>query len=225
MKLPTARRVWAIVPAAGRGARFAASTEGSAPTLGSAPAQGPSSTQGPSSSQGSSTTQGSAPKQYAALLGATVLEWSLRALLAEPRVHAVVVALAADDAHWPGIAARIASPKLRTTIGGANRQDSVANGLDALAEHAAADDWILVHDAARPCLSADDLGALLDAVGVGRAVDAAGTGPAHASSGAATHDGAVIRDGAVLGHPSSIRSSAIWAIMWPPWIDGDCGGH
>jgi 2-C-methyl-D-erythritol 4-phosphate cytidylyltransferase / 2-C-methyl-D-erythritol 2,4-cyclodiphosphate synthase len=116
-------------------------------------------------------------------------------------VHAVVVALAADDAHWPGIAARIASPKLRTTIGGANRQGSVANGLDALAEHAAVDDWILVHDAARPCLSAADLGALLDAVGVGRAVDAAGTGPAHASSGAATHDGAVIRDGAVLAAP------------------------
>jgi 2-C-methyl-D-erythritol 4-phosphate cytidylyltransferase / 2-C-methyl-D-erythritol 2,4-cyclodiphosphate synthase len=148
MKFSAARRVWAIVPAAGRGARFAESTEGSAPIQGSAPAQG------------------SAPKQYAALLGATVLEWSLRALMAEPRVYAVVVALAADDAHWPGVAARLASPKLRTAIGGANRQDTVANGLDALAEHAAADDWVLVHDAARPCLSAADLGALLDAVGV-----------------------------------------------------------
>ncbi len=133
-----ARRVWAIVPAAGRGARFAASTETSA------------------------------PKQYAPLLGTTVLEWSLRALLAEPRVHAVMVALAADDTRWPGMAARLASPKLRTTVGGANRQDSVANGLDALAAHAAADDWILVHDAARPCLNAADLGALLDAVAANR---------------------------------------------------------
>jgi 2-C-methyl-D-erythritol 4-phosphate cytidylyltransferase / 2-C-methyl-D-erythritol 2,4-cyclodiphosphate synthase len=129
------RRVWAIVPAAGRGARFAEQS-------------------------------GAAPKQYASLLGATVLEWSLRALLAEPRVHAVMVALAADDGRWPSIAARLASPKLQTTVGGANRQDSVANGLDALAAQAAADDWILVHDAARPCLSAADLGALLDAVGV-----------------------------------------------------------
>jgi len=161
MKLPSVRRVWAIVPAAGRGARFAESTEGAVPIQGSAPAQG------------SSSTQGSAPKQYAALLGATVLEWSLRVLLAEPRVHAVVVALAADDAHWPAVAARLASPKLRTTIGGANRQDTVANGLDALAEHAAADDWILVHDAARPCLSAADLGALLDAVGVENGVEGA----------------------------------------------------
>jgi 2-C-methyl-D-erythritol 4-phosphate cytidylyltransferase/2-C-methyl-D-erythritol 2,4-cyclodiphosphate synthase len=127
------RRVWAIVPAAGRGARFAGST------------------------------QGSAPKQYAMLLGATVLEWSLRALLAEPRVHAVVVALARDDAHWPGILPKLDSPKLQTTIGGESRQDSVMNGLEFLAPQAAADDWVLVHDAARPCLSAADLGALLDA--------------------------------------------------------------
>ena len=165
MNLPAARRVWAIVPAAGRGARFAASTERSPPQ------------QESSAQQASSPPPASSfPKQYASLLGATVLEWSLRALLAEPRVHAVVVALAADDAHWPAIAARLSNPKLRTTIGGANRQDTVTNGLDALAGQAAADDWILVHDAARPCLSAADLGALLDAVGVGHAVDAAAIG-------------------------------------------------
>jgi 2-C-methyl-D-erythritol 2,4-cyclodiphosphate synthase/2-C-methyl-D-erythritol 4-phosphate cytidylyltransferase len=139
------QRVWAIVPAAGRGARFTASAASSA--LSPAPSL--------------------APKQYAPLLGATVLEWSLRALLAEPRVHAVVVALASDDAHWPGVAAKLQSPKLRTTIGGVNRQDTVTNGLDAMAAEAAADDWVLVHDAARPCLSAADLGALLDAVGAG----------------------------------------------------------
>ena len=132
--VPATRRVWAIVPAAGSGARFAASAAHSA------------------------------PKQYAPLHGATVLEWSLRALLAEPRVHAVVVALAADDAHWPSVAARLQSPKLSTARGGANRQDSVMNGLDALASQAAADDWVLVHDAARPCLSAADLRALLDAL-------------------------------------------------------------
>jgi 2-C-methyl-D-erythritol 4-phosphate cytidylyltransferase/2-C-methyl-D-erythritol 2,4-cyclodiphosphate synthase len=131
---PVERRVWAIVPAAGRGARFAAS--------------------------GASAL----PKQYAPLLGATVLDYALRALLAEPRVHAVVVALAADDVHWPAVAAKLASRKLLTTVGGANRQDSVSNGLDYLAAHAAADDWVLVHDAARPCLSSQDLGALLDAV-------------------------------------------------------------
>ena len=143
MPVLVTRRVWAIVPAAGHGVRFAASTEGSA------------------------------PKQYAPLHGATVLEWSLRALLGEPRVHAVVVALAADDTHWPGIAARLNSPKLQTTIGGVTRQETVANGLEFLATRAAADDWILVHDAARPCLNAADLEALLDAVGGDGAVLAA----------------------------------------------------
>ena len=134
MKVPLRRRHWAIVPAAGRGARFSASkTDG-------------------------------LPKQYATLAGATVIEWSLRALLAEQRVQAVVVALAPGDEHWPSIAAKLDSPKLLTTLGGANRQSSVSNGLDFLATHAAPDDWVLVHDAARPCLSAVDLGALLDAV-------------------------------------------------------------
>jgi len=146
MPVSATRRVWAIVPAAGRGSRFSAS----------APQP--------------------APKQYAPLLGATVLEWSLRALLAEPRVHAVVVALAAEDAEWPGVAAKLQSSKLRTTIGGVNRQDTVLNGLEALASQAAADDWVLVHDAARPCLNAADLGALLDAVGAGGVQPAAGEG-------------------------------------------------
>jgi 2-C-methyl-D-erythritol 4-phosphate cytidylyltransferase/2-C-methyl-D-erythritol 2,4-cyclodiphosphate synthase len=132
------RRVWAIVPAAGSGARFAASSEVAA-----------------------------APKQYAPLRGATVLEWSLRALLAEPRVHAVVVAVAPDDVHWARIAAKLNNPKLQTALGGINRQDTVANSLDRLAGQAADDDWVLVHDAARPCLSATELDALLDAVGAG----------------------------------------------------------
>jgi 2-C-methyl-D-erythritol 4-phosphate cytidylyltransferase / 2-C-methyl-D-erythritol 2,4-cyclodiphosphate synthase len=130
------RRVWAIVPAAGRGTRFA-------------------------------STAGSPPKQYAPLLGSVVLQWSLRALLAEPRVHAVVVAVAPDDTHWAGIAAALNHPKLQTTTGGASRQETVTNGLDFLSERAAADDWVLVHDAARPCLNSTDLGALLDAVGAG----------------------------------------------------------
>jgi 2-C-methyl-D-erythritol 4-phosphate cytidylyltransferase/2-C-methyl-D-erythritol 2,4-cyclodiphosphate synthase len=134
------RRVWAIVPAAGRGSRFSSAAD--------AP-----------------------PKQYAPLLGATVLQWSLRALLAEPRVHAVVVAVAPDDAHWAGMAAKLNHPKLHTATGGASRQDTVANGLEFLAQRAAADDWVLVHDAARPCLNSTDLRALLDAVG---AADTAG---------------------------------------------------
>ena len=127
------RRVWAVVPAAGRGARF-------------------------------DSSQVNAPKQYAPLLGATVIEWSLAALLREPRVEGIVIALAADDTRWREIAASLPTSKVQTAIGGASRQESVMNGLNALATYAAADDWILVHDAARPCLTSADLAALIDAV-------------------------------------------------------------
>jgi len=133
MSAPAERRLWAIVPAAGRGERFASAAFG-------------------------------LPKQYTRLVGRSVLEWSLRALLAEPRVHAIVVVLAANDVHWPAIAAKLNSPKLLSTPGGAQRQDSVMNGLDFLLQKADPKDWILVHDAARPCLSDQDLGALIDAV-------------------------------------------------------------
>jgi 2-C-methyl-D-erythritol 4-phosphate cytidylyltransferase/2-C-methyl-D-erythritol 2,4-cyclodiphosphate synthase len=106
------------------------------------------------------------------MLGASVLEWSLRALLKEPRVHGIVVVLASDDVLWPEVAARLNDPRVQTAIGGENRQNSVMNGLLALQRQAAPDDWVLVHDAARPCLSSDDLRALLDAVGSSAAVGA-----------------------------------------------------
>jgi 2-C-methyl-D-erythritol 4-phosphate cytidylyltransferase / 2-C-methyl-D-erythritol 2,4-cyclodiphosphate synthase len=128
------RRVWAIVPAAGSGQRFAASTAEQT------------------------------PKQYAPLLRKSVLEWTLRGLLSEPRVRAIVVVLAAHDVHWPAVAGALNSNKLMTAIGGAQRQDSVLNGLEFLRQHAAPDDWVLVHDAARPCISRDDLRSLLDAL-------------------------------------------------------------
>ncbi len=127
-------RVWAVVPAAGRGERFADSA------------------------------QSKLPKQYTPLLGRSIFEWTLRALLGDARVHAVVVVLAPDDPHWPAVAARLNSPRLMSAIGGRQRQDSVMNGLEFLQAHAADDDWVLVHDAARPCLSRKDLGALLDAL-------------------------------------------------------------
>jgi 2-C-methyl-D-erythritol 4-phosphate cytidylyltransferase/2-C-methyl-D-erythritol 2,4-cyclodiphosphate synthase len=110
------------------------------------------------------TTQANGPKQYARLAGATVLEWSLSALLREPRVAGIVVALAVDDTRWPAIAASMTGSKIETTIGGASRQESVMRGLKALEGRAGADDWVMVHDAARPCLTSADLKALIDAV-------------------------------------------------------------
>jgi 2-C-methyl-D-erythritol 4-phosphate cytidylyltransferase / 2-C-methyl-D-erythritol 2,4-cyclodiphosphate synthase len=143
MMVSGARRIWAIVPAAGRGERFAAAT------------------------------MAGIPKQYTPLLSRSVLEWTLRVLLAEPRIHAIVVVLAADDRHWQDLHTKLGSPKLLTTVGGAHRQESVMSGLNFLASKAAADDWVLVHDAARPCLSGGDLAALMDALQTQASVAAA----------------------------------------------------
>jgi len=103
------------------------------------------------------------PKQYLEVAGRTLLEHSLRALFADPRVQGVVVALRADDERAAGLAC-LRDPRVLLTDGGAERADSVAAGLAALRAHADADDWVLVHDAARPCLDAQSLGALIDAV-------------------------------------------------------------
>jgi len=131
-----ARRIWAVVPAAGRGERFE-----------------------------SSASRQSLPKQYAPLMGATVLEWSLRPLLREPRIERVVVVVAPGDTHWREHAPR--SEKLLTALGGASRQDSVLAGLRTLREHASPADWVLVHDAARPCLEPSDVAALIAALEAG----------------------------------------------------------
>lgn len=105
---------------------------------------------------------GSLPKQYSPLAGRTVIEWALAPLLGNPRISGVVVALAADDAHWRRLAVS-SERRVRTVTGGAERSVSVRNALAALSEEAAASDWVLVHDAARPCLRSEDLERLMDA--------------------------------------------------------------
>ena len=103
---------------------------------------------------------GAVPKQYLPLAGRCVMEWSLAPFLAHARTAAVVVVLAAEDQRWPQTAVA-GDSKVATTIGGAERMDSVLAGLRALQDRVAPDDWVLVHDAARPCLSATDLDRLL----------------------------------------------------------------
>jgi 2-C-methyl-D-erythritol 4-phosphate cytidylyltransferase len=111
------------------------------------------------------------PKQYAALAGRTMLEWALRPFLADARCAHLVVALAADDRGWSEVARGMgasAAARVSTVTGGAERSHSVRNALGALAARAAADDWVLVHDAARPCLAASDLERLLGRAGAHR---------------------------------------------------------
>lgn len=117
---------WAIVPAAGRGARFGAEL----------------------------------PKQYLTLAGKPLIEHSLRAVLAHVDIDGVMVALAPDDPHWPGWRELDGRP-VYTCLGGAERADSVLAALQALPATVSNDQWVLVHDAARPCLRPKDLARLL----------------------------------------------------------------
>ncbi|UCV16800.1 2-C-methyl-D-erythritol 4-phosphate cytidylyltransferase [Quatrionicoccus australiensis] len=102
------------------------------------------------------------PKQYLSLLGRPLIHHTLAALVACPEIERVWVVLSPDDAEWSRHDWSDLGAKLETVrCGGATRADSVGNGLRAAAMVATDDDWVLVHDAARPCLSADMLAALL----------------------------------------------------------------
>jgi len=98
------------------------------------------------------------PKQYLDLLDRPVLAWSLQPLLDDARIQGLVLVVSPDDRRAPALAASI--PGIILAIGGAERQDSVRAGLAALADRAGPQDWVLVHDAARPCFHRDDLGRL-----------------------------------------------------------------
>lgn len=121
--------IWAVVPAAGSGRRFAAAQ----------------------------------PKQYVQIDGCSVLEWTLRRLAAVPRISGLMVVLSAADRDWPNLTTVAGKPVL-TATGGDQRADSVLAGLRALPNDAAADDFVLVHDAARPCVRAADIDRLIDRV-------------------------------------------------------------
>lgn len=100
------------------------------------------------------------PKQYLPLGGRAVIAHTLMRLATHPAIAGIVVAIAADDPHWPAHCPETPVP-VYTAQGGAERCHSVLNALVALADHADERDWVLVHDAARPCLRHDDIDTLL----------------------------------------------------------------
>ncbi|MBD9469523.1 2-C-methyl-D-erythritol 4-phosphate cytidylyltransferase [Pseudoxanthomonas sp. PXM01] len=120
-------RIWAVVPAAGRGTRFGAEL----------------------------------PKQYLMVDGALLIAHTLSALFAHDAVEGAVVPVSENDPDWPGWVS-FADKPVQVCVGGATRAASVLAGLRALPEHVRADDFVLVHDAARPNLSLTDLSQLLE---------------------------------------------------------------
>ncbi len=102
------------------------------------------------------------PKQYLDLAGRTVIERTLDCFLEHPMLRGLVVCLAEDDPCWPTLPSA-SNELIQCAAGGRERADSVFNGLLRLTELGAqADDWVLVHDAARPNLARSDLDRLLE---------------------------------------------------------------
>jgi 2-C-methyl-D-erythritol 4-phosphate cytidylyltransferase len=115
---------------------------------------------------GSGMRMGSSiPKQYLSLAGRTVIERVVDLLLAESAVAGVTVAVAADDPYWKRYLPGSWQKPVRIASGGETRAHTVLNALLTLDEELEAQDWVLVHDAARPCLHPRDISKLLESVG------------------------------------------------------------
>ncbi len=119
--------VWAVVPAAGKGARMGVDT----------------------------------PKQYLELAGKPVLQHTLDVFVRHPGVAGVAIAVSPDDRQWPAIVDALGAT-VYTANGGAERCHSVLAGIGALRGVASERDWVLVHDAARPCLRATDVDRMIE---------------------------------------------------------------
>ena len=103
------------------------------------------------------------PKQYLCIDGKTIIEHTLEHFLVHPKIIGIVVVIAATDNIWQDLAVS-KNPKITTAHGGLERCHSVLNGLIALASwQASASDWVLVHDAVRPCIRKTDIDTLINA--------------------------------------------------------------
>jgi 2-C-methyl-D-erythritol 4-phosphate cytidylyltransferase len=102
------------------------------------------------------------PKQYLQLNGLTVIEHSLKLLSSLPQLKKITVAVHPDDEHWQKIELNCFASEIVTVVGGDERGQSVLNAL--LSIDASPDDWVLVHDAVRPCASLEDIQQLIKEV-------------------------------------------------------------
>ena len=104
------------------------------------------------------------PKQYLRIHDKTILEHTLDCFLGRADIAGIAIAIAADDGYWPEL--KLAQhEKIIVAQGGVERFNSVCNALLALADRAGTDDWVLVHDAARPCLSQKAIDRLINELG------------------------------------------------------------
>lgn len=107
-----------------------------------------------------SRMQADRPKQYLNLDDKTVLERTIERLASHPQIVGIVIAISEHDQYWQNITQDF-DCQLHTVDGGDTRADSVLNALIALADITDDDPWVLVHDAARPCLRHEDIDSML----------------------------------------------------------------
>jgi len=119
----------------------------------------------PAAGSGSRMAQ-TLPKQYVTVCERPLLYYAIARFCAHPAIDRVCVILAPDDNRFDTYDWKPFSAKLESLYaGGETRAATVLNALERMAGHARPDDWVLVHDAARPCLSAQLLDRLIDEVG------------------------------------------------------------
>ncbi|ANP75599.1 MULTISPECIES: 2-C-methyl-D-erythritol 4-phosphate cytidylyltransferase [Vibrio] len=137
------------------------------------------------------------PKQYLKIHDKTILEHTIEKLLSHPQVAQIVVAISDDDPYYPDLALNL-NPQVIRVSGGSERADSVLSALNYIAEQQLSD-WVMVHDAARPCVQLSDIDKLI--------------------SGAMSHDvGAIlaapVRDTMKRGAQGQIEHTVERADLW-----------
>ncbi len=105
---------------------------------------------------------GAKPKQYLQIAGKTVIEHAVSCLVNNERIAGLVFSLNPGDKYFSTLDLANSTLPIYTVDGGESRAESVLNGLNCLNGYANDDDFVLVHDAARPCLTLSDLHALMD---------------------------------------------------------------
>ncbi|HIF18503.1 MAG TPA: 2-C-methyl-D-erythritol 4-phosphate cytidylyltransferase [Cycloclasticus sp.] len=100
------------------------------------------------------------PKQYLPFRSSTIIDTTIKTLLLCTSLEKVIVCLHPDDEHAQQ-SDFIKHPRVHVVIGGNQRSDSVLNGLQSIQTDTAKQDWVLVHDAARPCVRLADINKLI----------------------------------------------------------------
>jgi len=106
---------------------------------------------------------GGLPKQYLRLRDCPIILHTLKKLASTPLIEGVIVVIGKDDPYWPELNIPTDIP-VRVITGGEHRVHSVWKGVESIAPELNNNDWILVHDAARPCVRNADIVKLVDAV-------------------------------------------------------------